>query len=84
MTRNGCRRQKELTKLELYRSGRFQCKSDCTCPLPDVIKGMEEKLKPRLSDSKASSKEREIITEFFKVNTKVVGVRKNAIAFTKA
>ncbi|KAL6832049.1 hypothetical protein V8C40DRAFT_263319 [Trichoderma camerunense] len=57
--------RRELTKLGLYKSGRFKCKPACNCPLVQRIQEMEESLLDRLSDGPKANGQRRAIAEFF-------------------
>jgi len=64
--RSGARNRRELTLLGVYQSGRMKCKPNCECPLPQVIKMMEQKLAARLSQDPKAVVEREVIKRFFR------------------
>lgn len=60
--------RKELTKLGLYKSGRFKCKPGCQCPLPKLIQELEKSMCHRVSDHPEAKEQRRAIREFFSLN----------------
>jgi len=59
------RQQRELTKLELYKSGRIICKARCTCALHKAVKDMERELEMRMGDTDKAKLERLELARFF-------------------
>lgn len=59
--------EREVTRLELFRSGRIPCRSGekkCACPLHAEVERMEKELAWRTSDSAAAKAARRAIKDF--------------------